>query len=100
MSSGDHRETKLTSDFLKPRWEKFRDLAKEGNGRKTGRGADDTGGLKGEDGTCGVGLGSEAQSVPARLGPPCSHLLSFLHRGKVGWSGRSLWLGLPLLSKS
>lgn len=71
MRSGDHRETTLTLDFLKPGWEKFHDLAREGNGGKMGCGAVDTGGLKREGGRCGVGLGSEAQSVAARLGSTC-----------------------------
>lgn len=69
MRSGDHRETKLSSDFLKPGWEKFCDLAKEGNGGKTRCRADAIGGLKREGGTCGVGLGSEAESMVARLAP-------------------------------
>lgn len=48
MRSGDHRKTKLSWDSLKPGWEKFCDLAKEGSEGKMGYRADDTSSFKRE----------------------------------------------------
>lgn len=50
MSLGDHRGNILTSDFLRPGWEKLREVVKEGSEGKTGCRAESSGGLKREVG--------------------------------------------------